>query len=371
MKYFLSVIAVCVSLSACTRTIYISEKSIIHDAEYDSEFPSQPTSDYLEDINNSVKMVNTMSSYHGYEFTMKDGPLKSQIRDPKISEKAIKEKYLNSPASGTATVIFHDPDRVALLTCYHVVQSPDTIINYFLDENGKQTPFIESVYFKVRHTITVTGVPEVNDFEVLAFDDQKDLAVIGKKYSTKQVLNLSVFTYPKGRAEELRMGTFVYVFGFPRGERMVGATIVSRANKDRDHGFVLNTPMHRGISGGLVMAIRDGIPNFEWVGMVFAVAGERIEYLVPERETEAQPSDVQHPYSGDIYLNSTRSIVYGITYAVSIESIELFFQESKMALAAKGFNSDLFLQEKPQGPRSKESNDLKIRNLLAPNNDGS
>lgn len=352
MKNIFILIAAVIFLNACTRTIYISEKSIIHDGEYDSEFPSQPTSDYLEDINRSVKMVNTMSSYHGYEFTMKDGPLKSQIKDPKLAEKAVKEKYLNSPASGTATVVFHDADRVALLTCYHVVQSPDTIINYFLDDNGKQTPFIESVYFKVRHTITVSGVPEVNDFEVLAFDDQKDLAVIGKKYSTKQVLNLSVFTYPKGSAEELRMGTFVYVFGFPRGERMVGATIVSRSNKDRDHGFVMNTPMHRGISGGLVMAVRDGIPNFEWVGMVFAVAGERIEYLVPEKETEAQPADVQHPYTGDIYLNSTRAIVYGITYAVSVESIEQFFEVSKADLTMKGFNSDLFLKERATGSGS-------------------
>lgn len=369
MKQILFIFAALI-LTYCTRTVYISEKTNLRDGQYDSEFPSQPTSEYLEDINRSVKMVNTMSSYRGYEFSLKNGPLRSQIGNPKIADKAVKEKYLNSPASGTATIIYHSPERIALLTCNHVISSPDTIVTYFLDEDGKQTPFIESVYYKVRQSITVTGIPEVNDFEVIASDPNKDLAVIGKKYSQKHVLNLSVFTYPVGKAEDLHMGTFVYLFGFPRGERMVGTSIVSRSNKDRDHGFVLNAPMHKGISGGLVMAIRDGVPNFEWVGMVFAVAGERIEYLVPEKESDLPSVDIQRIYTGDVYLNSTRSIVYGITYAVSIESIREFLELNTGVFSEKGYDSTLFLKEKADTPGSKEDSDLKVKNRLTPKTNG-
>ncbi len=331
---------------SCTKTVYISDNSRIIDGEYDSEFPHLPTTEYLEEINQSVKLVNAIASYRGYDFPLSAGLIKSKLHEEDIKENALKEKYLNSPASGTATVIFQDPSKVALLTCAHIVNFPDTIVTYFLDKKGKKTPFVQSVYYKVRQNLTVTGLPEVNNYEIFTTDDKKDIAIIGKTYSKFQSRNIPEFSYPKGKAEELKMGTFVYLFGFPRGERMVSTAIVGRANKDRNHGFIVDAPMHNGISGGLVLAVRDGVPNFELVGMIFAVAGEHISFLGPDKDSEPIELDMQRLYTGDVYLNSTRQVVYGITYAVSIEAIESFINDNKDLFKIRGFDSDLFLSSK-------------------------
>lgn len=330
----------------CTKTVYISDNNRIIDGLYDSEFPNIPTVDYLEEIHKSVKLVNAMASYKGYDLPLSGGLIRSELNDSLVKQKAVMERYLNSPASGTATVIYHDNSKVALLTCAHIVSFPDTIVTYFLDKQGKRTPFVQSVYYKIRQSLTVTGLPEVNDYDILAVDEKKDIAVIGKKYSKSQQMNVRDFDYPKGRAKELKAGTFVYLFGFPRGERMVTTAIVGRANRDRGHGFIVDAPVHSGISGGLVLAIRDGVPNFELVGMIFAVAAQSISYLGPNNATDPTEFDVGHPYFGDIYINSTRQIVYGITYAVSIEAIEIFIDNNKVSFEAKGFNGNLFLNRK-------------------------
>ncbi len=330
----------------CTKTVYISDNNRIVDGAYDSEFPHIPTVDYLENINESVKLVNAMASYRGYDLPLYDGLIRSELSDSLVQQKAIDKRFFNSPASGTATIIYHDNSKVALLTCAHIVNFPDTIITYFLNKYGKKTPFVQSVFFKVRHTLSVSGLPEVADYKILAADKKKDIAVIGKKYDKPQHLNVQEFKYPKGKAEELKAGTFVYLFGFPRGERMVSTAIVGRANKDREHGFIVDASIHNGISGGLVLAVRDGVPNFELVGMVFAVAGQSFSFLGPEQASEPIELDMQRPYSGEIYLNATRQIVYGITYAVSIETIEKFFNKNKTSFEEQGFNSDLFLSKK-------------------------
>jgi len=346
-KLFPIILAFLISVfCGCTKTVYLSDNNRIVDGEYDSEFPHLPTTDYLEKINSSVKLVNALASYRGYELPLYGGLIRSELSDSLAKQKALREKYLNSPASGTATIIYHDNSRVALLTCAHIVSFPDTIITHFLDKNGKKTPFIQSVYYKVRQSLTVTGLPEVSDYEIIASDENKDIAVIGKTYNRLHNLNIREFDYPKGSAEELKAGTFVYLFGFPRGERMVSTAIVGRANKDKDHNFIVDAPMHKGISGGLVLAVRDGVPNFELVGMVFAVARESISFLGPDEETEPIELDMQRPYSGNIFLNSTRQIIYGITYAVSIESIQTFFWDHRDSFDAAGFDSNLFLNSK-------------------------
>ncbi|KAA3610384.1 MAG: serine protease [Calditrichaeota bacterium] len=333
---------------SCSKTVFVSDNTRIIDGEYDSEFPHIPTTGYLEEITQYVKLVNAMAGYKGYDLPLKNGLIRSELNGDLVRQKAIREKFLNSPATGTATVIFHDQQKVALLTCAHIVNYPDTIVTFYLDRYGKKTPFVQSVYYKVRQTLTVTGLPEVNDYEVLASDEDTDIAIIGKKYSKLQHVNIREFNYPKGAANDLKAGTFVYLFGFPRGERMVSTAIVGRANKDRNNGFILDASMHNGISGGLVLAVRDGIPNFEMVGMVFAVAGQKINFLGPDEETEPIELDMQRPYDGQIYLNSTRQVVYGLTYAVSIEAIEDFIEENSGRFEEKGFESPLFLNtEKP------------------------
>ena len=102
------------------------------------------------------------------------------------------------------------------------------------------------------------------------------------------------------------------------------------------------------------MAIRDGVPNFELVGMIFAVAGERFEYLAPEEDTDNSNPDMVRQYDGDIYVNTTRTIIYGITYALSIESIEEFLENNKDVFISKGYDYDQILKSKTDADKDKE-----------------
>lgn len=332
------------TFSACTRIIYLNSAQV-KDNEYDSEFPVLPTTKYLEDINNSVKQVNVIAGYYVYDFSIDSKLKKEDLDEDNIEKIAVNKTYLNSPASGTATIIYNDNHKLALLSCAHIFNFPDTVIINHLDEKGNVTPFIQSIYFKTKETISVPELPESNDFKIIAGNNDKDIIVIGKKYLGSNIVKYKPFNYPEGKAGELKEGDFVYLFGFPRGERMVSTAIVGEANRDKNYGFIIDASVHTGVSGGPVFAIRDGIPNFELVGMVYAIAGEMLQFLGPDTHRAYEP-DNQNKYTGDIYLKSTRQIIYGITYVIAIETIEDFFKENRNIFLENGFDSDLFLKKK-------------------------
>jgi len=309
-------------LGSCSRTIYVDSHHVV-DNKYDSEFPNVPTSEYLEEIGNSVKLVNIMVSYRVYDLPLEIRKTGEYIDEDEIKKIALNEYYITSPASGTATVIYNYNQRIALISCAHIFNFPDTLIIYQSDDQGKALPYLESVYFKVEQHITIPGLPEISNYEILVTDLEKDIVVLGKTYKDETMMGSAPFKYPKGRASELKPGTFVFLFGYPRGIQMVSTAIVGQANRDHDNNFIIDAAVHNGISGGPVFALRDGPPNFEMVGMVFAIAGEQMQFLGPD-DTRSYEANKQNKYMGDIYLKSTRQIVYGITYAKSMESIENF-----------------------------------------------
>jgi len=344
LKSFIFLTLLSMFILNCTKMVYVDSRHVI-DNQYDSEFPNVPTSDYLEEINNSVKLVNIMVRYHVYDIPLEEKLTTKNFDEDIIKDIAVKESYVNSPASGTATIIYNNNHRVALMSCAHIFNFPDTIAVNYLDDQGKVTPYVQSVYFKLEQNITIPGLPEISDFQVLVSDFKKDIAVIGKNYKNVKMIGNTTIRYPRGKASELKPGTFVFLFGFPRGIQMVSKAIVGHPNKDAKHNFIIDAAVHSGISGGPVFALRDGAPNFELVGMVFATAGEMLQFLGPG-DIHSYDSNKKNKYHGDIYLKSTRQVVYGITYVISIESIEDFFSDNYDAFMSKGYNSKLFLTQK-------------------------
>lgn len=69
-----------------------------------------------------------------------------------------------------------------------------------------------------------------------------------------------------------------------------------------------------------MLAIRDGTPNFELVGMASSAAARESRMLVPDNgfKTENKP---MAPYDGDIFIDNNKLISYGVTYSVSIDEI--------------------------------------------------
>lgn len=349
MKIFLilSILLSCLFLfNNCYRKIYQLESNHIQDGKYDSEFPSLPCSQELEDIAQSVKLVSILAFYESYDLPENSKIKKSTLTANTLKNEAIKKHIIEKPAAGTATVIYHRQKRIALLTCAHIIYCPDTVITYFKNEQGKETEYIQNISIKFKQYNTIGGLPQVFDFNILAMDLESDVAIIGKELSSIPKKHIPVFNYPTGKAEELNWGTFVYLFGYPKGQKMISTGIVSSPNRDKKHSFLTNASFNRGFSGGLVLAVRDGAPNFELVGMTNSVSAESHFLLSPDKDYDISDYNIKRPYTGDVFTKYHRTIFYGITFAISIETINNFIKKNKPLLQEKGYDVNHFFDGK-------------------------
>ncbi len=340
-------LACCISLS-CSTASYREVYPILTDGKYDSEFPYRGCSAQLEQISESVRMISCIAYYKSYNFPLEAKLHLRDIQSPFFKEKAEKEVYLNRSASGSATVIYYEKNRIALLTCAHVVQFADTIISYFRGEDRKPTPFIQSVAIKDRQSNYAAAVQGARDLEILALDAENDMAIMGQKLELPlSPIHVPVFNYPLGKAKELEWGAFVYLFGYPAGYRVVTKGIVSNPNRDKYGSFLTDAVFNKGFSGGIILAIRDGVPNFELVGMVKLVPGYQQFYMSPLKEGEWVEFDTDTPYKGDLYVGTRTDIIYGVAPAISAEMIADFIKSQQSQLLEKGYDLGSFLSKQP------------------------
>jgi len=326
------------------------------DGEYDSEFPVKPVAKYLTEISESVHLLSVLAFYQSYHFERDANIRKEDLLYVDLDEKAADKLVFEQPASGTASLIYFDKKRIAFLTCAHIVQFPDTVINYYRNSDNEETNIVKSFIYKVRQTNNVINQPVAYDFQILAVDQTNDIAIIGKKAITGTEFRLDtemdkktrppllVLDTPLGKASDLQFSTFVYIIGFPQAKKMVSTAIVSSPDYDRQNSFILDATLQKGISGGLVLAIRDGVPNFEVVGITKAISG-RTEYsLAPYRKAQLSEWDLYKPYKGEIYLEKRDLAEPGMTFAVGIETILEFIKKNESALLNAGYLSENFFK---------------------------
>jgi len=328
-------------LISCTRTIPVhTSGSFIMDGKYDSHFPMQPVSEHLKRISQSAHLISAFTYYRTYAFDLKNAVTTDQIDSPdfSVSENAVLENISQKPGSGTSTVIYSDRKKLLLLTCLHIVDEPDTAVTYYYDYAGKETPFVQTVSLKVRTNITVPSIPSVNKIEIIARDEVNDLALVSLKLAKAPPFPEKSFNYRWGKAKELELGTFVYLLGFPNGKKMLSTAVVSSPNRGDNHDFLVDATLHRGISGGLILAIKDGVPNFELMGIVNAVSAREANVLRPDPAASPMSLARSYPYKGEIFVDKQLSVVYGITFAVSIENIKDFINDNRRVLEDEGFN---------------------------------
>lgn len=260
---------------SCSSVTYEKVYPTLQDGKYDSEFPYKNCSSQLEEISISTKRVNSTAFYKTYTFDQSRELRLSEIISGNIDELAVTEGYVDQSSSGTGTIIYSSIGRVALLTCAHIIEYPDTIISYFGDAEGNKTNFVNAILIKETQSVYVAGFPGNSEVEILGMDNELDLAIIGRDYGATSDNIFQVFNYPLGKAKELEWGTFVYVFGYPLSNLMITRAIVSTPNKDDRGSFVLDAVVNMGSSGAIVLAIKDGVPNFELVGIVQWVPEEK------------------------------------------------------------------------------------------------
>jgi len=322
---------------ACSFTTYEKVYPTLADGKYDSEFPYKSTSEELNKISETIQRVNSTAFYKIYLFDEKNNFTLNDLKNKKLSDAAVKEALADNSASGTAVTVHSQNGNVALLTCAHTITFPDTIIAYKYDDLGYATQFIESISIKEKQVIYVAGFPEGSQVDILAIDNQSDIALIGRKYGSQEGIFFPTFNYPLGKAKEVEWGTFVYLVGYPINFKIITKAIVSSPRRDDAGSFLVDAVVNPGFSGGFVLAIRDGVPNFELIGMVQWVPEEEESLIYPENPKTKSKYNPVVPYEGNLYVRKHSSIRYGIAKIIPVENIMTFLLENKSYLNKQGF----------------------------------
>lgn len=344
ISLIISVVSIPFFLNTCSTVSYKEIFPTLQDGKYDSEFPYKGASDELREISLTVHRIHSSTFYKTYTFNQSADLTLDNLKTADLRSLAISEGYADQSNSGTGTAIYFNEGKVGILTCAHVVEFPDTIFSYFPDSEGKFTKYIQAIFIKERQSIYAAGFPEGSEFELLVSDKKSDLAVIGKDYKILSDLKFPVFNYPMGKAKELDWGSFVYLFGYPINFQMVTKAIVSNPNRDEYGSFLVDAVVNNGMSGGIVLAIRDGVPNFEMVGIVQWVPEEEENILVPKKLKNNERYNSIVPYEGEEYVKRFSSIRYGIARVISMEAIKDFFKMNKQILYERKYYLDRFME---------------------------
>lgn len=315
--------------TGCSRPYIMTDRG--PQAYYQTGHPVQDVSRDLERIARSVKQIQIMLEYDVFRFAFPDSITESDVRTRQTYARATEKLSIEHTVRGTAAVFARRGNRVELITSDHVTRVPDTVIVYYgepgnVERTSARAPrYVESVAIKTRQLNLVSDLADAPVFEVIARDSVADVALIGAKLEGEPRAGIEILDVPAGDPSKLVWGSFVYVLGYPHGFKMVTRGIVSDPNRGRDHSFMLDGLFNRGISGGLILAVRGDTGALEWVGMARAASANHELILSPERR-RLSDEGMSLPYEGRLYIEQVPRIVYGVTFAVSMTAIQRFLR---------------------------------------------
>ncbi|PJA98594.1 MAG: hypothetical protein CO128_06525 [Ignavibacteriales bacterium CG_4_9_14_3_um_filter_30_11] len=346
IKLFLSLFTFLILLQGCSSSIYQNQINTDDNDKYDTEFPYKDSSPILEKVSDTIHRISSIAFYEAYSYDQNSNVKLYTITDENLETKAFEKIFFNKTGLGTATVIYSENRKLALLTCSHIVDYPDTIVTYWTDKKGNETEFIKTISFKKNENIYAVGLPELGRLNILASDREMDLAILGITFSVDYPGKFPSLSIPIGHSNQLSWGAFVYMFGYPINYKMISHAIVSVPQKRNIEEFLIDGVVNRGFSGGLVMAVRNGIPNLELVGIIRSVPKDVQYILQPEKLKDNNQYDPLVAYNGKIYLETDEKINYGISKVISTETIDLFLKKYQNKFSEEGYLPIRFFKTK-------------------------
>lgn len=335
-------IAIILCQMSCSRSIYHVAYPTLRDGKYDTEFPYRNGSKELEAITRSVVRVLSMTHYDDYLFAQTDSLVPGKML-PETLKKAYKKRLTVATVSGTATILAYADRKALLLSCAHIFNKPDTLWTYFADAQTGLPFYVQSMSIQKNREINSTDLREPGPIRILYSDRETDVSLIIKEFDQEPVFPIPVLNYPLGRSADLEWGAFVYLVGFPKGRKMITKGIVSSPGRQGDPSFLVDASFNRGLSGGIILGIRDGVPNFEIVGIATSSYSDNEDVLVPKSN---MPYDELLPYTGQVFVKRQESINYGLSIAAPAESILKAIQQSREELIHEGFDVNGLIVER-------------------------
>jgi hypothetical protein len=318
---------------ACTSTRYMT--GVGSQAYYQTAWPLHDTSRQIEEIFRSVKRIQVTGYYETFQFAPEDRVTRAALRDADTYRRARDRFAFDHAKAGTATAIARADRALHLMTNAHVTRMQDTVVAYF-DSTAHNGRFIESVAILRSQSNVIVGVPTASQFRVIASDTLDDIALLRVELEP----GVPEHAVPALRARagdpgRLSWGSFVYVVGYPRGHMMVTRAIVSNPRQSSDNSFMLDGLFNRGISGGLVLAVRGDTGDLEWVGLAMSASAHAEVVLAPERRS-IDEQGVLLPYQGRLFIEEVRRIDYGITFSVPATAVTRFLRAARMPVSGGG-----------------------------------
>lgn len=342
----LAALATVAAMAGCVRYV---ESVRGPEPYYRSRFPAGDPSGQLRTMLESVRQIRTTAYYRTYEFDRETAPAEGAPIDEELFARARDTVDADVSRRATGVVVGGSGRRALLLTANHVVHFPDTLVERFGGTAGDRSTGaaagkIRSVAVLTRRVDWVVGLPALDPFEVLASDGRSDLAFLGVEYDEGEApAEVPVLGASPGDPDRLSWGSFVYVLGYPAGYPMVTRAIVGDPGtaSDRPGSFTVDGVWNRGMSGGLILAVRSEGDTLEWIGTARAAAFELEHRLVPE-EGAGEAADPSVPYRGSVYLEEEERILYGIGLSTSVEAVRRFADEHRARLRDLGYELSRF-----------------------------
>jgi hypothetical protein len=291
----------------------------------------------FEGLFRSVRLLTSVAYYRQADFWSPPGlPIDGQHTD--FWDEADSTSTFTESESGTATIVQLSAGRFAVVTAEHVVSFPDTVRSFYY-EQGRRSG-IKVIAVRVRQDNFITDIEQARSLEILAADKRLDIAILGQPTDTDDRPDLSL-AFPAGQASDLDWGSLAYSPGFPAGMAMVTSGMVSQPDRDRDKSFLLDIVFNKGMSGAPILARRVDTGRFEWVGILTSGSASSEHLLVPTQDQIKESTDTGEPFEGDMFVTQFKRIRYGVTMAVSIESIRSLVTRERSWMQAKGYSFDL------------------------------
>lgn len=336
--YCLICIVLSLLLFSCKTLEQNNEAIILQDNKYDSEFPSKSVSKQLNYISSTVKKLDVLAFYSNYFFPKDSNIIINNINDSLLASFSKTNTITHESVLGTTSIIYADNSIIGLLTCAHVVDFSDTLYSYYDPENI----ILKSISIKIKQQNHVGSLEAGEPIEIVAINKKQDIALLIKK-AIPFNQRTPVLNYPVGSIKDLQWGSLVYIMGYPLGNLMVTRAIASITSKIKTGIFVTDALYNHGISGSPVFAIRDGIPNFELIGMASSAAAQQSNILTTDDEFKTN-NELQTPYYGDIFVDKKKLISYGVTYSISIDEIITFINFNEKHILDAGFDINMFFK---------------------------
>jgi len=326
-------------LLSCTRTVYEYERpeqTSTGSGYYGSSFPTSNISNEIEEIFTAVNRVQTTGYFYTYILDSSDFFVQDDLRGGNIRDLAMETDYSNQSKSATAVVISSRRSQSALLTANHAISFPDTIWHFIKSPDLEPETYVEAVTVLDRQTNLIIGNRIVSEFEIIARDESRDVALLSTRRENGTSTSLVSLQIEPGDSNRLDWANMVYLLGYPKGNKMVTTGVISpTGSSQQNQGFMIDTVFNPGFSGGLILAIREETGNFEWLGITTSTLADFDTFLTPE-DSYKQDFDPDIPYTGDTFIQREPRINYGLTRTLSINEIRDFLNTNRSPIEQSG-----------------------------------